>query len=215
MTGFLLDTNVLSEFSRRGEPDARVKRWLTQTEDRFLFTSVGDVYVVSPARYELLSKNPIRRAGAWRPRPGAICSWRAAQSICSQLGRSLWRTHFACRVSTLRDAGFVPGVVGAEWIMDTDELNTLVTDAIWRAQDLESRGVCAAAGAWLEVSSIEEQLAAAFPASDCQGGIARRGAVRAALKAGDRARANALADRYFAEEAAPESLKVALREILE
>jgi predicted nucleic acid-binding protein len=40
MTGFLLDTNVLSEFSRRGEPDARVKRWLTQTEDRFLFTSV-------------------------------------------------------------------------------------------------------------------------------------------------------------------------------
>ena len=50
MTGFLLDTNVLSEFSRRGEPDARVKRWLTQTEDRFLFTSVGDVYVVSPAR---------------------------------------------------------------------------------------------------------------------------------------------------------------------
>ena len=109
----------------------------------------------------------------------------------------------------------MPGVVGAEWIMDTDELNTLVTDAIWRAQDLESRGVCAAAGAWLEVSSIEEQLAAAFPASDCQGGIARRGAVRAALKAGDRARANALADRYFAEEAAPESLKVALREILE
>jgi predicted nucleic acid-binding protein len=40
MTGFLLDTNVLSEFSRRGEPDARVKRWLTETEDRFLFTSV-------------------------------------------------------------------------------------------------------------------------------------------------------------------------------
>src|ERR1035438_10338876 len=102
-----------------------------------------------------------RRASAWRPRPGAICSWCAAQSICSQLGRSLWRTHFACRVSTLRDAGFVPGVVGAEWIMDTDELNTLVTDAIWRAQELESRGVCAAAGAWLEVSSIEEQLAAA------------------------------------------------------
>ena len=32
MIGFLLDTNVLSEFSRRGEPDARVRRWLTKTE---------------------------------------------------------------------------------------------------------------------------------------------------------------------------------------
>ena len=40
MKGFLLDTNVLSEFSRRGEPDARVKIWLTETEDRFLFSSV-------------------------------------------------------------------------------------------------------------------------------------------------------------------------------
>jgi len=37
MIGFLLDTNVLSEFSRRGEPDARVRRWLTKTEDRFPF----------------------------------------------------------------------------------------------------------------------------------------------------------------------------------
>jgi toxin FitB len=26
--GFLVDTNVLSEFSRRGEPDQRVKSWL-------------------------------------------------------------------------------------------------------------------------------------------------------------------------------------------
>jgi predicted nucleic acid-binding protein len=34
MTGHLLDTNVLSEFSRCGEPDARVKRWLTKTERR-------------------------------------------------------------------------------------------------------------------------------------------------------------------------------------
>lgn len=28
MTGYLLDTNVLSEFSRRGEPDRNVERWL-------------------------------------------------------------------------------------------------------------------------------------------------------------------------------------------
>ena len=28
MRGFLVDTNVLSEFSRRGAPDQRVKSWL-------------------------------------------------------------------------------------------------------------------------------------------------------------------------------------------
>jgi len=28
MSGFLLDTNVLSEFNRRGEPDPLVKQWL-------------------------------------------------------------------------------------------------------------------------------------------------------------------------------------------
>jgi predicted nucleic acid-binding protein len=40
MTGFLLDTNVLSEFARRGAPNANVKLWLTNTDDRLLFTSV-------------------------------------------------------------------------------------------------------------------------------------------------------------------------------
>jgi hypothetical protein len=39
--------------------------------------------------------------------------------------------------------------------------------------------------------------------------------VRATLKAGDYTRAYALADRYIAEEGAPDSLKTALREILE
>lgn len=40
MMGFLLDTNVLSEFSRRGEPNSNVKHWLTNADDLFLFTSV-------------------------------------------------------------------------------------------------------------------------------------------------------------------------------
>lgn len=100
-------------------------------------------------------------------------------------------------------------------LMETDELNTLVTDAIWRAQELEAVDISAAPQAWAEVSSIEEELAKAFPASDVQGKIARRGAVRAALKARDHTRAQALADAYLAEEAAPPSLKAALREILE
>ena len=100
-------------------------------------------------------------------------------------------------------------------LMETDELNTLVTDAIWRAQELEAVDISAAPGAWAEVSVIEEELAKAFPVSDVEGKIARRGAVRAALKAGDYARAHALAEAYLAEEGAPTSFKASLREILE
>jgi predicted nucleic acid-binding protein len=38
--GFLLDTNVLSEFSRTGDPDQRVDRWLKATAEESLFASV-------------------------------------------------------------------------------------------------------------------------------------------------------------------------------
>ena len=40
MKGFLLDTNVLSEFSRTGYPDQRVDRWLDATAEETLFASV-------------------------------------------------------------------------------------------------------------------------------------------------------------------------------
>ena len=40
MSGFLLDTNVLSEFNRRGEPDERVKHWLEAADTESLYTSV-------------------------------------------------------------------------------------------------------------------------------------------------------------------------------
>jgi len=40
VSGFLLDTNVLSEFSRRGEPDKRVKDWLKAAEPNSLYVSV-------------------------------------------------------------------------------------------------------------------------------------------------------------------------------
>ena len=98
--------------------------------------------------------------------------------------------------------------------METDTLNTLVSGAIWRAEQLEVRGIRSALQAWAEVSSLEEELAKALPLSESEGRIARRGAVRAALKAGDYARAHSLAGSYLAEEAAPKSLKTALREIL-
>jgi len=40
VTGFLLDTNVLSEFVRIGEPDRHVDRWLKTTAEESLFASV-------------------------------------------------------------------------------------------------------------------------------------------------------------------------------
>jgi hypothetical protein len=98
--------------------------------------------------------------------------------------------------------------------VETDALNTLVSGAIWRAEQLETRGIHPAAQAWAEVSSLEEELAKALPVAESEGRIARRGAVRAALKAGDYARAHELADGYLAEEA-PRSLKTALGKILE
>lgn len=39
MSGFLLDTNVLSEFNRRGEPDRRVKQWLEAADTNSLYAS--------------------------------------------------------------------------------------------------------------------------------------------------------------------------------
>lgn len=98
--------------------------------------------------------------------------------------------------------------------MSTDPLNTLVTSAIWRAEQLDEHGV-ASASAWAEVSSLEEELAKAIPASQPEGRIARRGAVRAALKARDFERARNLTERYLAEKDATRTLKAALRQLLE
>ncbi|MFL6196168.1 MAG: hypothetical protein ACJ75H_18455 [Thermoanaerobaculia bacterium] len=99
--------------------------------------------------------------------------------------------------------------------MNVDSLHTLVTGAIWRAEQLAERQVSSAPLAWTEVSRLEEELARVLPASLPEGRIARRGAVRAALKARDYARADALAERYLAEKEAPESLRITLRELLE
>jgi hypothetical protein len=99
--------------------------------------------------------------------------------------------------------------------MSTDSLHSLVTAAIWRAEQLEEHEISSAPLAWAEVASLEEQLAAALPASQPEGRIARRGAVRAALKARDYNRAQALAQRYLGEKDVPKNLRTALREILE
>jgi predicted nucleic acid-binding protein len=40
VTGYLLDTNVLSEFARAGAPDSHVDQWLRATPEESLFASV-------------------------------------------------------------------------------------------------------------------------------------------------------------------------------
>lgn len=98
--------------------------------------------------------------------------------------------------------------------MASEALNALVTSAIWRAEQLEAHGIGSASQAWAEVSSVEEELAKTFPISEAEGRIARRGAVRAALKAGDYTRAQELSDSYATEKGATRALKATLREML-
>jgi hypothetical protein len=98
--------------------------------------------------------------------------------------------------------------------MEEDTLNSLVSSAIWRAEQFEELGIPASAQAWAEVSLLEERLAMVHPVSKPEGRIARRGAVRAAIKAGDYPRAQALTDSYAAEESAPKSFKAQVSKIL-
>lgn len=98
--------------------------------------------------------------------------------------------------------------------MNNDALNTLVTSAIWRAEQLEERGINGAFLAWEEVSSLEDELAKTIEGSQPEGRIARRGAVHAALKAGNYARARELATSYAADESSSGTLKATLKKIL-
>jgi predicted nucleic acid-binding protein len=40
MKGFLIDTNVLSEYNRPGGPNPNVKRWLETTDRRSQYVSI-------------------------------------------------------------------------------------------------------------------------------------------------------------------------------
>lgn len=100
-------------------------------------------------------------------------------------------------------------------MISAETLNGLVTSAIWRSEQLEEKDVEAAARSWLEVSDLEEKLAQVLPPTEGEGRIARRGAVRAALKANDWERASRLTCTYEVEQGAPRSLKESLREMLD
>ncbi|MDA1050213.1 MAG: hypothetical protein O3C40_07005 [Planctomycetota bacterium] len=94
--------------------------------------------------------------------------------------------------------------------MDLESLYPLVTESIRRAEILEDLRAPGACAAHLDVSLIEEQIAELLPASDAEGAVARKGAVRAALAATDFARAQTLTARFTAEQGVGAELKAEL-----
>jgi hypothetical protein len=79
---------------------------------------------------------------------------------------------------------------------EVDACNALVTEAIGRAERTERESPLRARDAWRDVALWEQRLAALLPADDEEGRVARRGAVTARIRAGDRAGAEALLARY-------------------
>ncbi|HEX9736612.1 MAG TPA: hypothetical protein VGG06_32000 [Thermoanaerobaculia bacterium] len=99
--------------------------------------------------------------------------------------------------------------------MTIELLYPLVTEAIRRAETLEDLQAPGARVAYLDVSILEEQVAEVLPASDPEGAVARRGAVRAALSANEQDRARQLAERYLAEADGDTELRSELRRLSE
>ena len=84
--------------------------------------------------------------------------------------------------------------------MDLETLYPLVTEAIRRAEVFEDLHAPGARDAWRDVSRLEERITRILPASDPEGAIARRGAVRAAIAGGECERACDLVTRFKAED---------------
>jgi len=91
-----------------------------------------------------------------------------------------------------------------------EELDTLVSIAIRRAELLDEIASPAANVAWAEVMAYEERISAITPAEDIPGGVARVGAVRAALAAGLRQDAARLASVYLGSESLPSERRLAI-----
>jgi len=86
-----------------------------------------------------------------------------------------------------------------------DELNRAVTAAILEAEGLERRGEDAQQ-AYLKVAMVEADISAATTPDTLEGQLARLGAIRAALKAGEASVALALVEAQYAERAGKEPL---------
>lgn len=96
-----------------------------------------------------------------------------------------------------------------------NDLDTLVSIAIRRAEVLEDVNSPNAQEAWLEVLAYEERLAVITPATDIAGGIARAGAVHAALAAGRREEAERLAKEYLTDPSLPAERRIAIERAFE
>jgi hypothetical protein len=103
-----------------------------------------------------------------------------------------------------------------------DELDVLVSMAIRRAERLEaelgtlalSGGALEVASAWAEVLACELQLSEITRPNELSGGIARVGAVRAAISAGMADEASRLAARFLEESGLPEERRQAIHAAL-
>jgi hypothetical protein len=97
--------------------------------------------------------------------------------------------------------------------MSLNFLYLLVAEAIRRTEILEDLRAPGMHTAYSEVSLLEEKVAELLPASDPEGALARRGAVRAALAARELGRAQKLAERFLAE--ADAELQVSLHSLFD
>lgn len=105
-----------------------------------------------------------------------------------------------------------------ETVLETlseNDLDTLVSIAIRRAEILEDVGSPSTEEAWLEVLAYEERLAAITPSADIVGGIARAGAVHAALAAGRREDAERLARKFLSDPSLPPERRAAIERVIE
>ena len=91
--------------------------------------------------------------------------------------------------------------------MTLDSLYPLVSEAIRRAEILDDLGAPGAGDAYADVSLIEERIAGLLSPTDPEGALARRGAIRSAMAAGDARRARSLADRFISEEESSAELR--------
>jgi hypothetical protein len=98
--------------------------------------------------------------------------------------------------------------------MEIQSLYPLLTEAIRRAEIYDEIKAPGARNAYRDVSLLEEQVARLLPASNDEGAIARRGAVRAAIAAEDLDRAEQLAEEYCADSNANASLKRELKDMV-
>ena len=96
-----------------------------------------------------------------------------------------------------------------------DDLDALVSIAIRRAEVLDDARSGAASDAWREVRLYEEKLATLTPADNITGGIARVGAVRAALASGARQEAARLEAQYLDDPLLPTERRDALKRVFD